>query len=59
MDGLSFMACRRSATMPHVPAIGPFSAAQQAFPIDPDERDAACAVDAPSEPGPFPTERTS
>lgn len=45
IDGLSFLAYRRIATMLHLPAIGTFGAVQQVFSIDPHELDLACAAD--------------
>lgn len=46
IDGLSFMAYRRVATMLHLPAIGTNAARQQVYVIEPHELEAAMMADA-------------
>ncbi len=46
IDGLSFNAYRRIATMLHLPAIGVDAAKQQVFVVEPRELEAAMTADA-------------
>ena len=46
IDGLSFTAYRRVATMLHLPAIGAHAARQQVYAIEPHELELAASADA-------------
>jgi hypothetical protein len=59
IEGLSFVAYHRIATMLHIPAIGTGGATQEVYLVDQDELDAARAADALSEFAPCSTESSS
>lgn len=59
IEGLSFVAYRRIATMLHVPALEISASAQQVYQIDPDELEAVSANDRLSPPETHTTESTS